>query len=103
MAYYNETSLTSSIGIYPLYSVDSPIKDFQNVKGGSFIDTNNISVFSAVMFRNSNNEPMILNNLLPSAGRKSQPVINILSNYLKIVMDYGSPSSDQYILFRATN
>ena len=36
-------------------------------------------------------------------NRRSQPVLNRLSNHLKVTATYDKPSEDQYILFRATN
>lgn len=93
------------MGIYPLTQTSGFIKNFQNIKGGSFIETTDLGVFSAVLMEDESGQPLILNNLLPNVNmnRRSQPVINHLSNRLEVTATYDKPSDDQYILFRATN
>lgn len=103
--YYNESRYSVSMGIYPLNTTTGTVKTLQNIKGGSFIETTDLELFSATLFLNANGEPVILNNLLPNSNmnRRSQPVLNRLSNHLKVIATYDRPSEDEYILFRATN
>jgi hypothetical protein len=51
VSYYNSSHYSVSTGIYPIISNThtNPQKQFQNIKGGSFIETTDISFFSATL------------------------------------------------------
>jgi hypothetical protein len=54
VSYANNSRFSVSMGIYPISTNIGPLKDFQNIKGGSFIETTDISSFSAILLKDSN-------------------------------------------------
>lgn len=106
VGYYNDTNFFVTLGIYPLSSNSTPVAHFQNIKGGSFIETTDCNLFSGHLLSSSNSaKPLLLNNILPNSNmdRPSQPVLNQLSNNLTITATYDRPSDDRVIVFHAIN
>jgi hypothetical protein len=80
VGYLNDSNAFVSLGIYPLVSNYTYVPHFQNIKGGSFIETTDHNIFSAYLLPplSSSSKPLLFYNILPNSimNRLSQPVLN---------------------------
>lgn len=107
VGYLNDSNAFVSLGIYPLVSNYTYVPHFQNIKGGSFIETTDHNIFSAYLLPplSSSSKPLLFYNILPNSimNRLSQPVLNQLSNNITLTVTYDRPSDDRVIVFHAIN